>query len=58
MNGNDIQSILKEKRIYQWEIAQELQINEFTLCRWLRGNLSKEREILILNAIDKLTQKR
>lgn len=57
MNGNDIQTILKEKRIYQWEVAQELHINEFTLSRWLRGTLSEEREKDILQAIENLLQK-
>jgi len=57
MNGNDIQTILKEKRIYQWEVAQELHINEFTLSRWLRGALSEEREKDILQAIENLLQK-
>ena len=57
MNGNDVQAILKEKRIYQWEVARELQINEFTLSRWLRGTLSEEREKDILQAIENLLQK-
>lgn len=57
MNGTDIQKLIKKKRLFQWEVAQELRINEFTLSRWLRGNLSKERERTILEAIERLLQR-
>ncbi len=57
MKGKDIQKLIKNKRLYQWEVAQELHINEFTLSRWLRGTLSEEREKDILQAIENLLQK-
>ena len=57
MTGKDIQNLIKKKRLYQWEVAQELGINEFTLSRWLRGTLTQEREETILNAIKKLSKK-
>ena len=57
MNGREIQSLIKKKRLFQWEIAQELNVNEFTLSRWLRGDMNKERESAILNAIEKLSKK-
>lgn len=57
MTGKDIQELIKQQRLYQWEVAQELHINEFTLSRWLRGTLSKERETAILHAIEILSHK-
>ena len=57
MTGKEIQELIKQKRLYQWEVAQELHINEFTLSRWLRGTLGKEREKSILQAIERLLQK-
>ena len=57
MSGKEIQNLIKEKRLYQWEVAQELHINEFTLSRWLRGTLSEEREKAILQAIKNLLQR-
>lgn len=57
MSGKEIQNLIKEKRLYQWEVADELHINEFTLSRWLRSTLSKEREKAILQAIKNLQQK-
>ena len=57
MTGKQIQELIKQKRLYQWDVAQELNINEFTLSRWLRGSLSKMQEERILNAIERLVQK-
>ena len=57
MTGKDIQNLIKKKRLYQWEVAQEIGINEFTLSRWLRGTLTQEHETTILNAIKRLSQK-
>lgn len=57
MTGKEIKQLIQKKRLYQWEIAKELNINEFTLSRWLRDTVSEEREELILNAIIHLLQK-
>lgn len=54
MDGKEVKDLLKRERLYQWELAKVLQISEFTLSRWLRGSLNKEREQAILQAIDKL----
>ena len=57
MNGKEIQEIIKKKRLYQWEVAKAVGINEFTISRWLRGTLSEEREEMILKAIETLSKK-
>lgn len=57
METNQIKQILKEKRIYQWEVAKALGITEFTLTRWLRDDLPEDRSEQILEAIDNLSQK-
>ena len=56
MNGKDIQNLIKKKRLFQWEIAQEIGINEFTLSRWLRNDIDEAKEQMILNAITKLSK--
>ena len=58
MTGADIQNLIKKRRLYQWEVAEELHVNEFTLSRWLRGEINLEREKAILQAIERLSQKR
>ena len=58
MTSNEIKKILKEKRIYQWEVAKVLGITEFTLTRWLREDLPEDRATQILEAIDELIVRR
>ena len=58
MDANQIKQILKEKRIYQWEVAKALGITEFTLTRWLREDISEERAAQIMEVIDVLLNKR
>lgn len=52
MTSNEIKKIMKNERIYQWELAKAIGISEFTLSRWLRGSLSKEHEEVIIKAIN------
>lgn len=51
MNPKEIKKFLHENRIYQWELAEKLGINEFTLSRWLRKPLTKDQEAKIKIAI-------
>lgn len=58
MANNKIKSeMLKAKRennVCQWQIAEELKVSEYTLIRWLRHELPKEKVDAILKAIKKL----
>ena len=54
MNGDDIRAILKNHRIFQWELAAQLGISEFTLCCWFRGPISESRARAIQEAIAQL----
>ena len=55
MNGEDVRAMLKERRIFQWELAAQLGISEFTLVRWLRnGPMSDERAKAMQSAIERL----
>ena len=51
-----VNNIIREKarraRVPLWQIAVRLNVSEPTMTRWLRAPLSKERERLILAAID------
>lgn len=55
MKNIEIRNLLKKRRIFNYEVAQELGITEFTFCRWLRNEFSKERKELVLEAIKRLT---
>ena len=58
MNKYDIHYLLKKHRIYQWEVAKELNIADYTLSRWLRIDLTPEQEKAIFHAINKLKDKK
>ncbi len=55
MSLKELKKTIKEKRLFQWEIAKIIGISEFTLSRWLREELTSEREKKITDAIEKLT---
>lgn len=54
MTGQEVRQLLRQRRIFQWEVAQILGVAEFTFCRWLRGPLDSEKEQAILGAIEQL----
>ena len=54
----DIREMLRKLRIFHYEIAAQLGINEFTFSRWLRTQLSDERRQQILSAIDHVLSER
>lgn len=53
----DIRNELEKRRIKQCEIADQLGIAETTLCRWMRTELSSERKIKIMKAMEEITEK-
>lgn len=56
MNKFDIHYLLKRHHIYQWEVAKELNIADYTLSRWLRKEFTPEQEKAIFQAINKLKE--
>lgn len=49
----EVRSIMKEKKIFQWQVAVEMGISDVTLVRWLRLPLSDEKKVMVMKAIDK-----
>ena len=57
MNNNiETRRIIKENRLYFYEVAEKLGITENTLYRWLRKELDDEKRELVLNAVKALTE--
>ena len=54
MTGKELKEIIQSKRLYQWEVARVMNINEFTLSRWLRGDVPADKAEKILEAIELL----
>ena len=55
MHNVEIRELIKKNRIFNYEIAEKLHISEYTLCRWLRNELSTEKKQEITAAIIELT---
>lgn len=54
MNAQDIKAELRKNRIYQYEIAAQLGLSEFTLCKWFHKELTQEQQDRIFAAIEKI----
>ena len=57
MENLDVKNAIEKANLYQWQIADELNISEFTLCRKFRHELSDKEKEKILFAIEKLKKK-
>lgn len=54
MENIQIRMAAREAHIPLWNIAQMVGISEPTLTRWLRVELSQEKKVRILQAIEQL----
>ena len=52
MKNNEIRKAMLRSNVKQWEIAEQIGKSEFTICRWLRTELSTDKKNLILQAIE------
>ncbi len=53
MNKNqDIRQEIAKRRLRQYEVAEKLNVSEFTLSRWLHRELDPDRKQKVLDAID------
>lgn len=57
MQNCEIREAIRKSRFYQYEIANELGITEYALCRWLRYELTDDQKQRILDAISSLRAK-
>ena len=54
MKNLEIRMMIKNNRLYHYEVAAKLGVSEYTLCRWLREELSDEKKGKILEAINSI----
>ena len=55
--NKEIREKLARYRIRQCEVADQLRITEFTLCRWLRTELKPDRKAKVEAAINEIVKK-
>ena len=58
MPNSEIKQEIRKHRLYQYEVATELGVSEFTLCVWLRHELEPERKQRVMEAIERLSDRR
>ncbi len=51
-NNNDLRIEARKNNVALWQVAQELNIAETTLLRWLRYDLEPSKRARILEAIE------
>ena len=51
MKNQKIKEVIKKSRILQYEIAAQMNISEYTFCKWFRNELTSEQQEQILAAI-------
>lgn len=54
MENLEIRTKLKEKNVFQWQVAKRMSISEMTLVRKLREELSEEEKQKILSVIEEI----
>ncbi len=52
----DVRLKIKQNRLCHYEVAREMGVSEFTFCKWLREEMSKEKKELVLSAIERITR--
>ena len=58
MANKIIREELKERGVRHWELAHELGVSEQTLVRWLRFELSEDRQLDMLMRIEEITKRK
>lgn len=51
MNNLEIRQAIKAARLMHYEVAAQLGISEYTLCKWLRKELTEEQREQVYSAI-------
>ncbi len=56
MNNIELRNLIIEKRIKFYEIAREVGIAPTTFTVWMRDELSDEKKVKVIKAIESLTK--
>ena len=54
MKKEEVKLLMKQNQVKQWEVAEAMEISEFTLCRWLRKDLKGNQLERLNSAIKKV----
>ncbi|MCI3028550.1 hypothetical protein LMF32_05475 [Desemzia sp. C1] len=51
--NQEIRTLMKEKGVYQWEVALKMGVTDVSFSRWLRVPLTEEKRQMVVKAIEK-----
>jgi len=54
MNNERLKEVMRENKIYMWEVAKKLKVYETSFSKWFRDELSEERKLLVMSAIEEI----
>ncbi|WP_028518165.1 hypothetical protein [Ruminococcus flavefaciens] len=55
MKNVEIRSLIKQNRLFYYEVAEKIGIAEATFCKWLRKELTADQKQKVLFAINELS---
>lgn len=54
MKNLDVRQAIQKAGLKHWQVAEAAGISQYTLCVWLRSDLSSERRLRVMQAIERL----
>lgn len=54
MSNEQIKTLMRENKIYMWQVAKVLEVHETVFCKWFREPLSQEQVQRILSAVEEI----
>lgn len=54
MSNKEIEALLKQQKIYKWQVAKKLGMHETSFIRWFREELSQEQVQQVMSAIEEI----
>lgn len=58
MSNKEIEALLKQQKIYKWQVAKKLGMHETSFIRWFREELSQKQVQQIVLAIEDIKKER
>ena len=58
MSNKEIKALMKENKIFMWQVAKKLGVYETSFCKWFREELSTERQQMIVSAVEEIKLER
>ena len=54
MNNAELKGLMKANKVFMWEVAKKLNVNETSFCKWFREELSEVRKQQVLSAVEEI----